>query len=135
MPTAAGRDDSSSERRVPTARYGETRTVFMFGATEEFGDLEVEQHAHQMSALMGAGDVARLILHPHAAVRAEVERIGEVTAATKRRRLKSVTIDFGNAGVESTDQRDEGLVGDPPVSRAVITVQEGAVGDEWLMLP
>ena len=108
--------------------------MFALGAVEEFGDFEVEQHAHQVTALVGAGDVVRLVLHPHAAVRAESECIGQVPVTAKRRCLEAAAGDVGDLGIEAADQRDERLVGDSPLSRAVIAVEERAEGDERLAL-
>ena len=105
---------AAASAAFPALAMARRGTVLASERPRSSEDLEVEQHADQVSAFVRAGDVARLVLHLHAAVRAESERVGQVPVAAKRRWLKAVAVDVGDLGIEAADELDERLVGDPP---------------------
>ena len=60
------RHDTGGEGGVPAARRRRVSGARQRGESERPGHLEMQGHAHQMARLVRAGDVAGLVLHPHA---------------------------------------------------------------------
>ena len=67
---------------------------------------DVQQFAEQMSRLVRARDVVRLVLHPHTTRRREAECVRQFVRSPVRRRAEPNAGDESNLGVELFDQRD-----------------------------
>ena len=78
---------------------------------EQLGGPQVQQDREQVAGLVAAGDVAGLVLDPHAAVGREPELVGERVGAGERRDAESGAVDRGNRRVELTDERGPGVGG------------------------
>ena len=91
-----GRVSAAGDRQVPAA-----------GGVGEAAALhyrQVDEHAHQVPALVRARDVAGLVLDPHPAVAIEAQGVTEVRAAEERGGAEPVAVHGGDRRVERGDQ-------------------------------
>ncbi len=76
---------------------------------EQLGGPQVQQRREQVACLVAAGDVAGLVLDPHATVGRESQLVGERVGAGERRDAESGSVDRANRVVELADERGPGV--------------------------
>ena len=131
-PAAGGGHHGRGQSGVATTGYRQVRPGEGTGQPQAVGDLEVQEHTHEVPALVGAGDVAGLVLDPHPSAALEAQGPGEVLAALERRGHEPVPVDGGDRHVEALDQGEEVLIGHAARYGAVVAVQEAPVPGERL---
>ncbi len=94
------------------------------------GGDEVQQHTHQVTGLVGTGDVAGLVLDPHPTVGGEPELVRQGIGPLERRRAEANAIDLGHRGVELAHQRHRARVRHGVGAGEGVPCHPLAVGDE-----
>ncbi len=131
-PVPGGGHHRRGQGRVPATGYGQVRAVLATGEAQAFGDFEVEEHPHEVPALVRTGDIAGLVLDPHAPAAPEAEALGQDRAAHERRGPEAVPVHGGDGIVELADQAEEVFVGHAAGHGPVVAVQEAPVPGERL---
>ena len=131
VPPDAARDDRGSQGGVPAA--GDCQRPWR-GGCRSSGHLQFEQRAEQVARLVRAGDVAGLVLDPHAGVLRESQAFAQGAVALERGHAESRAVHVRQVVVESLDEVDHVSVGPARGTCGVTGMQERAVADEGIRL-
>jgi hypothetical protein len=134
-PAAGPGQHRRRQGRVPAAGDGQTGTVSGVGQAGGLHDSQVNEHAHEVPALVRARHVPRLVLDPHSAVCGEAQGVAQFAAAGKRGGAETVAVDAGDRRVERGHQVAVGGVGHAAGPGHVVGVHEGPVAQERVRLP
>jgi hypothetical protein len=92
-------------RQCCVAARGDRQVRFAgHGQPDTLDYLQVDQQPHQVPGLVRAGDVAGLVLHPHATAGAQPEPLAQPLAAAERRHDEPAAVDRLDLFVDPADQ-------------------------------
>ena len=135
QPPAAGPGHHGrGQGRVPAAGDGQLPAAGGVEQTAALHDRQVDEHAHQVAALVRARHVAGLVLDPHPAGGGEGQGLAQFRAAEERRGAEPVPVHGGDRRVERGDQVAVAGVGQAAGPGHVVGVHERAVAQERVRL-
>ena len=129
-PPAARASTAAARAALPQLAIARSGRAFAVGQPEPLGDLEVEQHAHEVPSLVRPRDVAGLVLDPHSPGGAEPEAVRQRVVAAERRGPEAMAGDAGHRVVEPGGELGELVFAHARGGRPVVAVQETAVVHE-----